>query len=230
MTSIPRLVEESDASIIAALYVGVLSIPRSPSVDALVAVQGEDEIWRVIEAVRDWNDYETYANHLFIVGDNWKAGGKGRPEGGKQCPDITLETIVNPPYSLERKENVVIGGFSRNSLTAAQITLAKMEEIGAQSFRLYVSPYHIVRMYLTILKQMIKSDRYLAMIPAMTLTSMEKVAPLSEYTPWELTPGEVARIFHYQRSENGADVATLPELRKYLTWLWQQPVINHCTK
>jgi hypothetical protein len=63
----------------------------------------------------------------------------------------------------------------------------------------------------------------LAVIPYPTPTSMDRLIPQSNATPWESVAGEVKRIQAYQLK---GDVATLPELQDYLAWLWKQPAIG----
>ncbi len=222
--NIARVRERNETSTIAALCIGILSLPRSVAVDALVVPQGEDEIWRVTAAVRDWNVHKT-AKYLLIAGDQWKATGQGRPQEGKSGPDITLESLRNPPYSLTRNDGVIVNDFDANTKTQTEWVWGKMNDLGLSSFELHVSPYHLVRWYLTFLKTSVKLGKLFVVIPSPTPSEMDRVAPLSGATPWELVAGEVQRIKMYQEKEDVGDVATLFELQEYLKWLWQQPVL-----
>lgn len=219
---IARVVEMTEAGMIASLFTGILSIPQSPKIDALVCPQGMDEHWRVLEAVRLWDTGLTEAKNLLIAGDNWRASGPGRPEGGLSCPPVTMNILIQAPYLLKRIHGVEVREFDTNTPTQVQWVMERMEELNLRSLGLCVSSYHCVRWYLTFLKAMIKAEKKYAVIPYSTSSSLDKLVPLSQATPWDSIQGEVKRILEYQ--EKG-DVATLDELKEYLNWLWGHRIL-----
>jgi hypothetical protein len=215
--TIERVVETDEASMIASLCIGILTIPQSKHIDALVVPQGMDEIWRIGDVVSIWDYEKTHAKHLFIAGDNTT---------GKNQTAVSIETLRRPPYYLRIEKGVEVKPYDDNTLTQTTWVAEKMYEHGLQSLALCVSSYHLVRWYLTFIKTVEKMGRErLAVIPYPTPVSMNKLIPQSNATPWESVAGEVKRILAYQ-AKTPNDVATLPELEKYLMWLWEESVIG----
>ncbi len=215
---ISRAVETDAASVAASLCIGILSIPRSVNVDAMVVPPGEGENWRLLAAIRDWEEHVSQARFLLITGDNWVVA-------GKNGPDFTTESICMAPYNLARKDGVLVREYDDNTATQAVWAAENMRDLNLSSFSLHVSPYHLVRWYLTFIKTAEKMGKRFAVIPAPTPSSMDRIVPLSGLTPWDLVAGEIRRIKAYSEKEN-PDVATLPELQEYLTWLWEQPALR----
>ncbi|PIR83140.1 hypothetical protein COU19_02115 [Candidatus Kaiserbacteria bacterium CG10_big_fil_rev_8_21_14_0_10_56_12] len=209
--SINRVVEADGAAEIAGLCVGILSIPFNPRVDALVVPPGMGETWRVSAAVRLWEAHKTHARQLFIAGANTETEKK---------PALTMEALAEPPYALHRAEGVEVHDFDENTVTQTRWVMERMRAHGLQSFGLCVSQYHLVRWYLTFLKTQEKMVERFGVYPMPTPISLDKLIPESGATPWDSVAGEVARIRAYQVK---GDVATLPELKIYLAWLWEQP-------
>jgi len=211
---INRVIEANESSDVAALCIGVLSIPRITEVDAIVVPPGMGETWRVSSAISLWEADVTCAKHLLIAGANTNT------EDG---PPLTVESLRVPPYNLRREIGVEVKLYDENTVTQAQWVAERMGALRLESFMLCVSSYHLVRWFLTFLKVQERIGERFVIIPEPTPSSMNRVIPQSGATPWESVAGEVKRIATYQ--EKG-DVATLSELQAYLDWLWARLPIN----
>jgi hypothetical protein len=88
---------------------------------------------------------------------------------------------------------------------------------GITSLALAVSPYHLARVYLTVLKAFTRSGFRLPMIPLPVAVPPDTPVPETGATAYDLVPGEIKRILSY--IDNGW-VATPEEVQQYLQWLW----------
>ena len=92
-----------------------------------------------------------------------------------------------------------------------------VEALGITSLALTVSPYHLPRVYLTVLKALSRSGIRVPLIPDPVPVSPDTAAPETQATAYDLLPGEAERILRYM---NKGWVATFEELQRYLQWLW----------
>jgi uncharacterized SAM-binding protein YcdF (DUF218 family) len=102
------------------------------------------------------------------------------------------------------------------ALQAAWIA-ERVLELGIRSFALTVSPYHLPRTYLTVIKALLDRGVRIPMVPAPAHTPPHLEVLKTGATAYDLIPGEMQRILSY--ADNGW-VATPKELRAYLVWLW----------
>jgi len=207
---IARVVESTPGDELFAMAIGVLSIPQVPT-DALLVFPGMGEDWRIRHAILEWrNPYRT-ARFLMIAPVN----------SGEE----TYKSFDPGEWKiLDGRRGLLLGVDSRTENTKTQaVWVCKMiREHDIRSISLFVSPYHLVRAYLTLLKQMLLENIRIPIISRPTPVSPSEIIPESKASAWQSIPGEAERIRKYQ--ENG-DVATLAELEYYLAWLWNKPIL-----
>ncbi|GAA1888913.1 hypothetical protein [Asanoa iriomotensis] len=190
----------------------VLTLPRSAAdhVDALVVVSGQGEEWRLTHAIRSW-EANPGLRHLLVA--------NGNPDEQTYVP-ITLVYLRG--LGLRRLDGVSIQAepAPNTGLQAAWIVAqTRAHHIG--SLALTVSPYHLVRVFLTVLKAL--GGQRLPLIPVPVAVPPDAPIPETGATAYDLVPGEVVRILTYQ---DRGWVATPAELRAYLAWLWRHPILR----
>ena len=105
-----------------------------------------------------------------------------------------------------------------NTALQAAWIVDQIENLNIHDLALVVSPYHMPRVYLTVLKAMNRRGVRVPVIPAPVAVPPDRTVPESGGTAHDLLPGEVHRILKY--IDEGW-VATPEELRHYLGWLWR---------
>lgn len=210
-----RVVAHDSASELVAVTMGVYSVPRViERVDALVTFPGLGEWWRVREAIRWWQREDVAARFLLITGHNTRE---------RTSVILDQQRLRQPPFSLERVEGVYFAIHAEHTREQAEWVVDQTRQLGIVSLALFVSPYHLVRAYLTLLKAYLKrGGSPLVMIPAPVSIPPSTLIPETAVDAWAMVSGEVGRIVKYQRK---GDVATLQELQDYLNWLWTQPIV-----
>ncbi|MFE9203263.1 hypothetical protein [Micromonospora sp. NPDC007230] len=212
----PRVVAEEDLAgftagqfleVMKALTV-ILTLPQSAAdhVDALVVVTGQGEDWRLTHAVRSWEANPTL-RHLLVA--------NGNPDE-ETYVEITLDYLRS--LGLRRTNGVHLQAepAPNTGLQAAWI-VNQVQARGITSLALAVSPYHLTRVYLTVLKAFTRAGSRLPMIPLPVAVSPDTPVPETGATAYDLVPGEIKRILDYM--DNGW-VATPEEVQQYLQWLW----------
>ncbi|GAB3338650.1 hypothetical protein GCM10027452_11680 [Micromonospora halotolerans] len=104
-----------------------------------------------------------------------------------------------------------------NTAVQAAWIVSQVRARGITSLALVVSPYHLARVYLTVLKALTKAGVRVPMIPMPVAVSPDTPVPETGATAYDLVPGEIKRILTYM--EEGW-VATPEEVQQYLRWLW----------
>jgi hypothetical protein len=178
-------------------------------VDAIATISGLGEYWRPMAAIRAWETHEG-ASHLLIAGAHKDEATYIEP---------TPENLSRPPFNLTRHEGVHTQPHALHTPDQARWLVDKVTELEIPNMALYVSPYHLLRAYGTVLKTMIKRDAVIPMVPVPVSVSPSAVVPETGVSPWQAVHGELDRIEAYQVK---GDVATNDELREYITWMWQQ--------
>ena len=221
-----RVVEESFASEALAATMHLYSIPRhlAGEVDALVVFPGLGEDWRIVEAIRVWNKWvqEGRAGDKYFL-----LAGQNQNEKTWKRPDLARLEGFGMLHA--GRSNVRIQEHADNTVGQVNFIVGRLDEEEIRSLALFVSPYHLLRAYLTLLRGVQKwlgaSDRSsgdthppVVMIPVPTVTPPYVVSPEVGRRCWDLVAGEYRRIQVYQ--EKG-DVALFSELRAYLTLLWR---------
>jgi len=217
MNEIPRIVEEAQKNIVAKMATMILSIPRLET-DAITVFPGRGENVRLEYAVKVWQ-YSQFPGELrffLVAGTEWKTEAK--------TPQPTLELLQGNPYNLRKMAGVYIQYHAHCTPDQTGWVLEKVRACGIKSLSLIAPPYHLPRAYLTLLKELYKQSICIPIIPLPVPTSPDTIVPEDGVDAWTLFDGEAERILKYQ--EKG-DVATLPELKEYLCWLWKQPLLQN---
>ncbi|MGS2615633.1 hypothetical protein ACVCAH_14075 [Micromonospora sp. LZ34] len=214
----PRIVRDEDLAgftagqfleVTKALTV-ILTLPQSAAdhVDALVVPTGQGEEWRLTQAIRRW---EANADLRYLLVAN------GNP-AEKTYVEITLDYLRS--LGLRRIDGVHLQAepAPNTGLQAAWI-VDQVHALGIASLALTVSPYHLARVYLTVLKAFTRRGIGLPIIPLPVAVPPDTPVPETGATAYDLVPGEVRRILTYVRE---GWVATPEELQQYLRWLWSQ--------
>jgi hypothetical protein len=186
----------------------ILSVPRGAAdrVDALVIASGQGEEWRFTHAIRCW-EANPDLRHLLVANGN---------PAERTYAEITVDYLRG--LGLRRVDGVVVqaGPAPNTGLQAAWI-VDQVQERGIASLALAVSPYHLPRAYLTVLKALLDRGVRVPLIPVPVAVAPDTTVPETGATAYDLVPGEVKRILTYVDS---GWVATPKELQAYLGWLW----------
>lgn len=215
---VERIVDWDQASTALAMATMLYGLPRPVGdVDAIAVQPGLGENWRIIDAVEAWNESAS-AKRLLIAGlyDG---------ETTKVLP--TIENLSRPPFNLRRTEGVHIQASADHTRAQAEWLAKQVRENGVGSLALFVSPYHLLRAYCTVLKTFTKAGLRIPIVPMPVAVAPTAIVPETGVNAWEMSPGEKERIFKYQEL---GDVATLDELMDYLRWLCEQPIMANRLK
>ncbi|WP_233601165.1 MULTISPECIES: hypothetical protein [Micromonospora] len=188
----------------------ILTLPQSAAahVDALVVATGQGEEWRLRHAIRHWEAHPQL-RHLLIANGN---------PAERTYVEITLDQLRG--LGLRRTDGVRLQAEPATDTGRQAAWIAdRVAALGITGLALTVSPYHLARVYLTVLKAFIGSGIRVPLIPLPVAVPPDTPVPETGATAYDLVPGEVQRILTYQ--ERGW-VATPAELRQYLHWLWSR--------
>ncbi|MEV6600851.1 hypothetical protein AB0M36_28995 [Actinoplanes sp. NPDC051346] len=193
------------------MLLGILSMaswPHGPA-DAIAVPPGQGEEWRLTHAIGLWESGNA-ARHLLVA--------NGNPAERTYVP-ITPEYLYR--LGLRRRAGVQLQGepAPNTGLQAAWIA-RQVNSLGATSLLLAVTPYHLPRAYLTVLKALSTAGTRIPILPCPVPVAPEAATPETGVGHHELLPGEAHRILHYAAL---GWVATLEEFRDYQDWLW-----HHC--
>jgi lipopolysaccharide export LptBFGC system permease protein LptF len=210
-----RIIEKKDSDILA-MALMLYSVPKIPQkTDALVIMPGLGENWRIEQAIKIWENNNKENKFLLISGVNQKE---------KTAFPFSIENFKKPPFNLKREQNVYTQEHADHTKAQAEWIISKVKELNIQSLSLFVSPFHLLRAYSTLLKAFINSNNErIVIIPNPIKIPPSTNIPEVNSNAWDLVQGELDRIKIYQ--EKG-DVASYEELKDYLNWLWTQPLIK----
>jgi len=212
---ISRLVPDDTTSRIAAMAMLVYSLPPVPThVDALVVFHGLGEHWRIQHALHWWHHPAFTGRFLLIAGCNAQE---------TTAEAMTIDRLRQAPFHVQRLEGVRTKPHALHTQDQAEWIGDCVAACGVTSLALFASPYHILRAYLTLLKTLLKRQHRLPLLPMPTPMPPAQLVPEYGVPGWAMIPGEIHRIHAYQAEGN---VATLEELRDYLHWVWQQPLLQ----
>lgn len=213
-----RIMQNDTSSRLVSMAIMLYSLPRPlVSVEGIVVLPGMGEDWRLTRAIEDWNK-QTHVSSFLIPG-------MYQSEESAFLP--TLERLSESPYNLRRTDGVVIRMRAQHTKDQANWIVEQVSELNICSLALYVSPYHLLRSYCTIVKSFeTQKVPYIPIIPMPVAVSPSFIIPDTGINAWDMVPGEVARIIEYQSQ---GDVATIDELAKYLDWLWKQPIVKNAS-
>lgn len=186
----------------------ILSLPASYRVDALAVATGQGEQWRLTHAIGAW-EADPGLRHLLVAN-----GGPAE----RTYVEITLDHLRD--LGLRRVDGVRIQPeHASNTGLQAQWIAEEVRKLGITGLGLVVSPYHLVRAYLTVLKELGRARIRLPLLPVPVAVAPGTAVPETGATAYDLVPGEVKRIIIYQ---DKGFVATFEELQRYLEWLWSR--------
>ncbi|MFI6331708.1 hypothetical protein ACIBBG_25795 [Micromonospora chersina] len=188
----------------------ILTLPQSAAdhVEALVVVTGQGEEWRLTHAIRTW-EANPKLRHLLVANGN---------PAERTYAELTLDHLRS--LGLRRAEGVHVQAepAPNTGLQAAWVA-DQVQARGITSLALTVSPYHLARVYLTVLKAVTRRGMRLPIIPLPVAVSPDTPVPETGATAYDLVPGEAGRILAYL---DEGWVATPAELQEYLRWLWSR--------
>jgi hypothetical protein len=194
----------------------ILTMPSSATdrVDTVAVVTGQGEQWRLTSAIQRWQA-DAGLRHLLVANGN---------PAEQTYAEITLDYLRG--LGLRRVDGVVVQAEpAPNTWSQAAWIVGQVQRYGIRGLALVVSPYHLPRAYLTVLKAFLASGVRLPIVPVPAAVPPDTPVPETGATAYDLVPGEVKRILTYM--EEGW-VATPEELRHYLHWLWSQQ-LDHCS-
>ncbi|TNH26603.1 hypothetical protein FHG89_20445 [Micromonospora orduensis] len=188
----------------------ILALPQSAAahVDAIAVATGQGEEWRLTQGIRSW-EANPRVRHLLVA--------NGNPAEATYT-DITLDHLRG--LGLRRIDGVVLQTEpAPNTGLQADWIVRQVRDLNIASLALVVSPYHLPRAYLTVLKAASRAGVRLPVIPVPVAVDPHTPVPETGATAYDLMGGEVRRILTYQ----GAGwVATTDELQQHLRWLWSR--------
>ena len=212
---VERIVDRDNSADVCAMAMMLYSLPRPiERVDGMAVMPGLGEVWRLADAVKAWERSKTARS--LIVASTY------REEKTQIQP--TLENMSQPPVNLRKTEGVHIQDHAHHTKEQVDWLVGKVAELELKSLALFVSPFHMLRAYCTLLKAFDRAQQpMIPIIPMLVAVAPDTVIPETGVDAWGMVAGEIKRIAVYQ---DQGDVATYEELRDYLTWLWQQPLLT----
>jgi hypothetical protein len=198
-----RLVPRDMTSDLLSMAMMIYGLPRVPEkADALVVFHGLGESWRTVHAIKWWQEKGCSARFLLVAGSN-------KDETTSEI--LTIECLSGPPFNLQRIEGVYSQIQAKNTKIQSDWVYERIVEFEVTSLALFVSSYHLLRAYLTLLKTFLLKGVSIPIIPVPTPISPNSIVPEVGVDFWSLIPG---------------DVAVIEELINYIQWVWQQPIFS----
>ncbi|WP_433222926.1 hypothetical protein ACQP00_24790 [Dactylosporangium sp. CS-047395] len=186
----------------------ILTLPSAAAqrAEGLAVLTGQGETWRLTHAIADW-EANPGRRHLLIATTN---------EAERTSAPVTLDTLR--ALGLRRTAGVRIQPVpAAHTAVQAEWLAGQVDAHGITALALAVSPYHLPRAYLTVLRACERRGLHVPLLPAPTAVPPATPVPESGATAWDLVPGEVRRILEY--TDRGW-IAAPDELRRYLDRLW----------
>ncbi|MFF5081297.1 hypothetical protein ACFY36_29985 [Actinoplanes sp. NPDC000266] len=195
-----RVIETDDRLLdLMASVIAILTSPAPREPDALAVPIGQGEEWRLRHAIHLW-ETSPRTRHLLI------ANGNPAEQTYTELSSDYLRTL-----GLRRLEGVRVQAEPApdTGLQAAWIA-TRAAELGIGDLGLVVTPYHLPRVFLTVLKAL-RTPIPLHPVPV-PVPPHERI-PETGATSYDLVPGEMLRILEY--ADRGW-LAGPAELREYL--------------
>jgi uncharacterized SAM-binding protein YcdF (DUF218 family) len=190
------------------VLLGILAMARWPfgPVDAIVVPTGQGEESRVTHAIQLWEAARN-TRHLLVA--------NGNPAERTYVP-ITRDYLAE--LGLHRQVGVRVQEEPAPSTGLQATWIAdQVRRLGITSLLLAVTPYHLPRAYLTVLKALNVTGVRIPVLPYPIPVSPDATAPETGAGHYELLPGEAHRIIEYTAR---GWVVTVEEFRAYQRWLW----------
>ncbi|XVV11187.1 hypothetical protein ACQP2X_41080 [Actinoplanes sp. CA-131856] len=195
-----RIIETGDRVLdLMASVIAILTTPVPSELDALAVPTGQGEEWRLRHAIHLW-ETSPRTRHLLIADGN---------------PAERTYTGLSPAYlrslGLRRLDGVRVQPEpAPNTGLQATWIATQAAELGIGNLGLVVTPYHLPRVFLTVLKALTSP---VALHPVPVPVPPHERVPETGATAYDLVPGEMLRILDYAGK---GWLATPAELREYL--------------
>jgi hypothetical protein len=186
----------------------ILTLPAAAAAraDAVAVLTGQGETWRLAHAVTDW-ETNPVRRHLLVATTN---------AAEATYTPVTLDALRG--LGLRRTDGVHIQAVAAADTGVQAAWLAdRIPEHGIGSLALAVSPYHLPRAYLTVLRACEERGVRVPLLPLPVPVAPAEPVPETGAAAWDMLPGEIRRILDY--TDRGW-VAGPEQLRRYLDWLW----------
>ncbi|WP_433064611.1 hypothetical protein [Dactylosporangium sp. CS-033363] len=186
----------------------ILTLPAAAAqrAEGLAVLTGQGETWRLRHAIADW-EANPARRHLLIATTN---------EAERTSVPVTLAALR--ALGLRRTAGVQIQPVpAAHTGVQAEWLAERADAHGIAGLALAVSPYHLPRAYLTVLRACERRGLRVALLPSPTPVAPATPVPETGATAWDLVPGELRRILEY--TDRGW-IAAPAELRRYLDRLW----------
>lgn len=187
-------------------------------VDALCTFTGQGEDVRIVQPAQMYWEHPQTKNRFFLIPGHHKAERHWR--------DMTPEVLAGEPFNFTKLEGVMVTPPLVTTKDQAEWIVARIQESGITSLAVVSSPFHLLRAYLTVLGQMKAAGIRIPAIPIPVYVAPHSTVPEQGVEAWELVQGEAERIAAYQKK---GDVASYNDLREYLRWLWEQPLLTQAS-
>ncbi len=181
--------------------------------DAIVVMEGMGEEWRLTQAIHDYDAQDSEARYLLI-------GGQSHKEKTWKKRDIEN---LQKDFGLRRTDGVYINTSTQNTRVQGEWVADMISVLKPHTISVYVTSYHLIRAYLTILQSLIERDETFPMFPVPVrvspFTQIPELLSVSGCTgpnAFDMVAGELSRIKNYRKVKH---VASAKELQKYLLWL-----------
>ncbi|HSW81522.1 MAG TPA: hypothetical protein VLG40_03935 [Candidatus Saccharimonas sp.] len=198
-----------------ALFLYSLPVHVRNKVDAIAVLPGQGEEFRVIRVAQAFEQHPT-ARHFFITGSNpiertWR--------------DYNNHAVLTaPPFNLSSMTGVIPQPTAEHTKEQMDWLVNLIEPFGITSLALYVTNYHCYRAFCTLLAAFRRNKvEWIPIIPVPLWAPPNGIVPEENFSFWAAAAGEAARIFKYRKM---GDVATNKELREYLEWLSNHPIMS----
>jgi hypothetical protein len=193
----------------------ILSIPQKvKDVEAIIIFPGMGESWLITDPVKRLRNGASAAL-LIIAGQNPR-------EKYFECRD---ETRLRDHYGVPTDIHILTQIRAQHTKDQADWVAGQLKEKRVTTAALSVSPFHIIRAYLTVLASLyaLNLEEQVVLIPAPVRVNPSQVIPETGADAWDMCPAEWPRIANYQKK---GDVASLKQLKQYLGWLWRQQILT----
>lgn len=178
--------------------------------DAIIVFPGRGETERVKQATFRFLEHADTLQYLLVAGDN--------PDHlGAEIYSSAEDIVHNAPHLRNR---IHCQGIAHNTLKQARWAVKMLGEleVKVQHAVLAVSPYHLLRAYCTLIREINRSPNPARVWPMQMDISPESRIPHPNDTDtaWEAGLDEIPRLLAYRRK---GDIASHAELMEYVNRL-----------
>lgn len=210
-----RLVDSVDPrDEVVAMAMMAYNIPGLQCCDSIAVFPGLGEKSRISHAIDMMNNDTSQFRFLLVAGLDKKRE--------RTSEELTIQ-LLQDNYDLypHQASRVVSQIYANNAKHQADWTAISVKSYDIEGLALVVTPFHLLRAYLTLLKSL---KNLKIQIPVIPVPAWKAPGHLIEehadqrMNAWQLVPGEVKRILEYGAK---GDLLTYPEFVEYIDWLWE---------